>query len=951
MNENIHPAEATKKLFLLDAFALIYRGYFALNANGKFNPINSKGVDTSAILGFTNTLMEVLQKQKPTHIAVVFDMAGPTQRHEDFTEYKANREEMPDAIKISIPYIKDIIKAFKIPVLESEGYEADDVIGTLAKKAEQQGFVTYMMTPDKDFGQLVSENIFIYKPGRFGNEAEVLGVKEVCEKFEVENPSQVIDILGLWGDAVDNIPGIPGVGEKTAKQLIKQFGSMENMLQNTSELKGKLKEKVEANVEQALMSKKLATILLDAPVDFKEEDLILEEPDKDKVLEIFSELEFRTLAKRVLGKEIGSTAMTPAAVAAVNKNGQSDLFAQGEIQSENENDSGAEIKLEDFKTIETVSHNYIVLNDENEIRSLAEKIKTKKEFCFDTETTGLDSLTAEIVGMSISIKAHEAYYIPFSENKEEVMKKLSWLQDIFEDHSIMKIGQNIKYDYSILKNYGIALKGKLFDTMLAHYLIEPDKKHGMDFLAESFLNYSPVSIEDLIGKKGAAQGNMREVPLEQIKEYAAEDADVTYQLKEIFAPEIEKENFTSLFFEIETPLITVLSEMERQGVKIDKQMLNDYSAKLDGEAKELEKDIFRLATTEFNIDSPKQMGQILFEILKIDEKAKKTKTGQYATGEEILSKLVDKHEIIPKILEYREVKKLKSTYVDALPEMINSATGKVHTNYMQAIAATGRLSSNNPNLQNIPIRSERGKYIRKAFIPTDENHVILSADYSQVELRIIAALANDENMIQAFQNKIDIHTATAAKVFNVEIAEVTKDMRSRAKAVNFGIIYGQTAFGLSQTLSIPQKEAKEIIDSYFAQYPAIKEYISGNIQKAHKDGFVKTIMGRRRQLPDIHSGNATVRGFAERNAINAPIQGSAADIIKIAMINIHKSLCEQEFKSKMILQVHDELVFDVPKNEVERLKIVVKDKMENAVKLSVPLEVEMNTGSNWLEAH
>lgn len=947
MNENSHPAEATKKLFLLDAFALIYRGYFALNANGKFNPINSKGVDTSAILGFTNTLMEVLQKQKPTHIAVVFDMAGPTQRHEDFTEYKANREEMPDAIKISIPYIKDIIKAFKIPVLESEGYEADDVIGTIAKKAEQKGFVTYMMTPDKDFGQLVSENIFIYKPGRFGNEAEVLGVKEVCEKFEVENPSQVIDILGLWGDAVDNIPGIPGVGEKTAKQLIKQFGSMENMLQNTSELKGKLKEKVEAHVEQALMSKKLATILLDAPVEFKEEDLILEEPDKDKVLEIFSELEFRTLAKRVLGKEIGSAAMTPAAVAAVNKNGQSDLFGQGEVETP----AQEEMKFEDFKTIETVAHNYIVLNDENEIRSLTEKIKTKKEFCFDTETTGLDSLTAEIVGMSISIKAHEAFYIPFSENKEEVIKKLSWVKDIFEDDSIMKIGQNIKYDYSILKNYGIELKGKLFDTMLAHYLIEPDKKHGMDFLAESFLSYRPVSIEDLIGKKGAAQGNMREVPLEQIKEYASEDADVTYQLKEIFAPEIEKENFTSLFFEIETPLITVLSEMERQGVKIDKQMLNEYSAKLEGEAKELEKDIFRLATTEFNIDSPKQMGQILFEILKIDDKAKKTKTGQYATGEEILSKLADKHEIIPKILEYREVKKLKSTYVDALPEMINPATGKVHTNYMQAIAATGRLSSNNPNLQNIPIRSERGKYIRKAFIPSDENHVLLSADYSQVELRIIAALANDENMIQAFQNKLDIHTATAAKVFNVELTEVTKDMRSRAKAVNFGIIYGQTAFGLSQTLSIPQKEAKEIIDSYFAQYPAIKEYISGNIQKAHKDGFVKTIMGRRRQLPDIHSGNATVRGFAERNAINAPIQGSAADIVKIAMINIHKSLCEQEFKSKMILQVHDELVFDVPKNEVESLKVLVKDKMENAVKLAVPLEVEMNTGNNWLEAH
>lgn len=947
MNENAHPAEATKKLFLLDAFALIYRGYFALNANGKFNPINSKGMDTSAILGFTNTLMEVLQKQKPTHIAVVFDTAAPTQRHEDFTDYKANREEMPDAIRIAIPYIKDIIKAFRIPVIESDGFEADDVIGTLAKKAEKNGFVTYMMTPDKDFGQLVSENIFIYKPGRFGNEAEVMGVKEVCEKFEVENPLQVIDILGLWGDAVDNIPGIPGVGEKTAKQMIKQFGSIENMLQNTSELKGKMKEKVESHVDQALMSKKLATIIIDAPVEFKEDELILEEPDKDKVLELFSELEFRTLAKRVLGKEIGSAAMTPAAAASINKSGQVNIFGQGEPETS----AQEEIVFEDFKTIETTPHHYILLQEENEIFSLIHKIKEKKEFCFDTETTGLDSLTAEIVGLSLSIQSHEAYYLPFSENKEEVIRKLSPFKEIFEDDSIMKIGQNIKYDYSILKNYGIELKGKLFDTMLAHYLIEPDKKHGMDFLSESYLNYRPVSIEDLIGKKGAAQGNMREVPLEQIKDYAAEDADVTYQLKDIFAPQIEQENFSSLFFEIETPLIPVLSEMERQGVKIDKEMLNEYSSKLENEAKELEKEIFKLATTEFNIDSPKQMGQVLFEVLKIDEKAKKTKTGQYATGEDVLSKLADKHEIIPKILEYREVKKLKSTYVDALPEMINPSTGKVHTNYMQAVAATGRLSSNNPNLQNIPIRSERGKYIRKAFIPSDENHVLLSADYSQVELRIIAALAKDENMIQAFRDKLDIHTATAAKVFNVAITEVTKDMRSRAKAVNFGIIYGQTAFGLSQTLAIPQKEAKEIIDSYFAQYPAIREYITGNIQKAHQDGFVKTIMGRRRQLPDIHSGNATVRGFAERNAINAPIQGSAADIIKMAMIDIHHALRKDGFQSKMILQVHDELVFDVPKNEVERLKLLVKEKMEKAIELAVPLEVEMNTGMNWLEAH
>lgn len=943
-----------KKLYLLDAFALIYRGYFALNANSKFTPINSKGFDTSAILGFTNTLMEVLQKQKPTHIAVVFDTAAPTQRHEEFTDYKANREEMPDVIRDSIPWIKEIVKAFKIPVIESDGFEADDVIGTLAKKAEQKGFKTFMMTPDKDFGQLVSENIFIYKPGRFGNEAEVLGIKEVCEKFEVENPSQVIDILGLWGDAVDNIPGIPGVGEKTAKQLIKQFGSVENMLQNTTELKGKLKEKVESHREQAILSKKLATIITDAPVELKEEELILEEPDKEKILELFSELEFRTLAKRILGKEIGSATMTPVAVTASKSSGQADLFQSGNennlsqsIQDENDN----EVMIQDFKTIENTGHSYYVLKTENEIRELTEKIKSKKEFCFDTETTGLDPIMAEIVGMSFSFQKHEAFYIPFSENKEGVLQTLSWVKDIFEDESILKIGQNIKYDLAILKNYGIEIKGKLFDTMLAHYILEPDKKHGMDYLSETFLNYRPVSIETLIGKKNAAQGNMRDVPLEQIKDYAAEDADVTYQLKEIFAPDIEEQNFSKLFYEIETPLIHVLADMEREGVCIDKKMLNEYSVKLESEAGELEKAIYELSGTKFNIDSPKQLGQILFEVLKIDEKAKKTKTGQYATGEDILQKLSDKHPIIEKILEYREVKKLKSTYVDALPEMINPKTGRVHTNYMQAVAATGRLSSNNPNLQNIPIRTNRGKYIRKAFIPSDENHVLLSADYSQVELRIIAALAKDENMIHAFKNKLDIHTATAAKVFNVALEDVTKDMRSRAKAVNFGIIYGQTAFGLSQTLGIPQKEAKEIIDSYFAQYPSIREYITGSIQKAHQTGEVKTILGRKRSLPDIHSGNATVRGFAERNAINAPIQGSAADIIKIAMIQIHRALKVEKLNTKMILQVHDELVFDVPKNEVERVKTMVKNKMENALLLEVPLEVEMNTGTNWLEAH
>lgn len=934
-----------KKLFLLDAFALIYRGYFALNASKNFNPVNSKGLDTSAILGFTNTLVEVLTKQKPTHIAVVFDTAAPTQRHVDFTEYKANRDEMPDAIRDALPYIKDIIRAFRIPVIESDGFEADDVIGTLAKKAEQKGFQTYMMTPDKDFGQLVSENIFMYKPGRFGNESEVLGVKEVCEKFEIENPLQVIDILGLMGDAVDNIPGIPGVGEKTAKTLIKQYGSIENMLAHTSELKGKLKEKVEANHDKAIMSKKLATIIVDAPVELSEDELVLEELDKEKVLSLFSELEFRTLAKRLLGQEINS--------ASQKTSGQQDMFTSATPSDQNNSTSKEkeEVIVEEFKTIETVKHNYILINSPEEIKTLVEKIKTKKEFCFDTETTGLDPLTAELVGMSFSLEKHEAFYLPFSENKNEVEEKLNLLKDIFEDESIMKIGQNIKYDYAILKNHGLETNGKFWDTMLAHYILDPDKKHGMDFLSETYLNYRPVSITELIGKKGKNQGTMRDVAIEEIKEYAGEDADITLQLKEIFEKEIRKEKFEELFFNLETPLIKVLANMEMTGVKIDKAMLDEYSSKLEGEANQLEKDIFELSGTKFNIDSPKQLGQILFEVLKIDEKAKKTKTGQYATGEEILSKLVDKHPIINKIQEYREVKKLKSTYVDALPEMINSKTGRVHTNYMQAVAATGRLSSNNPNLQNIPIRTERGRYIRKAFIPTDENHVLLSADYSQVELRIIAALAKDENMIAAFKDGLDIHSATAAKVFGVKLEEVDREMRGKAKAVNFGIIYGQTAFGLSMTLSIPQKEAKEIIESYFAQYPAIKSYIENNIEKARKEGFVKTIMGRRRNLVDIHSSNATVRGFAERNAINAPIQGSAADIIKIAMINIHNELLISNLKAKMILQVHDELVFDVPKNEVEALKTLIKDKMENAVSLEVPLLVEMNSGNNWLEAH
>ncbi len=924
-----------KKLFLLDAFALIYRGYFALNANAKFNPVNSKGLDTSAILGFTNTLVEVLTKQKPTHIAAVFDTAAPTARHEDFNDYKANREEMPDAIAVAIPYIKEILAAFKIPVIESDGYEADDIIGTLAKKAEEKGFITYMMTPDKDFGQLVSENIFIYKPGRFGADAEILGVKEVCEKFEVSNPLQVIDILGLWGDAVDNIPGIPGVGQKTAKQLIKEFGSIENLLANTDKLKGKLKERVEMNKENALMSKKLATILTDAPVEFNEQELILEEPNKEKVLELFSELEFRTLTKRVLGQDIQS----------VNKIGQMDMF--GNV----EETPNVEKEIHEFNTIKNTPHKYILVQTLNEVESLCEQLLQQKEICFDTETTSLDAIDAELVGMSFSYKKSEAYYIAFPADRAETERLIQPIKKVLENEQILKIGQNIKYDILVLKNYGVEVKGVLFDTMLAHYLIEPEKKHSMDYLSETFLNYRPVSIEELIGKKGKSQGNMRDVPLNVIKEYAAEDADITMQLKEVLEPKLAPNNCEKLFYEIETPLIHVLSAMEYEGVNIDVEFLKIYSQKLQEDLLLIEKSIYELAGTSFNIDSPKQLGEILFDKLKIDEKAKKTKTGQYATGEEVLAKFSKKHPIIEQILDYRELRKLKSTYVDSLPEMVNKKTGRVHTSFMQAVTATGRLSSNNPNLQNIPIRTERGRMVRKAFVPRNSDYLLLSADYSQVELRIIAALSKDENMINAFKEGKDIHAATAARVFGVPLEEVSKDMRSKAKAVNFGIIYGQSAFGLSENLGISRSEAKAIIDNYFQQYPAIKSYMDNNIQLAREKGFVETIMGRRRYLNDINSSNTTVRGFAERNAINTPIQGSAADIIKKAMIDIYAELKKNQLQTKMILQVHDELVFDLYKPEKEQVMQMVKEKMEGAVNLEVPLIIEMNIGANWLDAH
>jgi len=930
-------SENTKKLFLLDAFALIYRAYFAFGNNQRYN---SKGLNTSTMLGFTNTLIEILEKQKPSHIAVVFDAPVATNRSLEFANYKANRQEMPEDIRKALPYVKKIIEAFKIPILLKDGFEADDVIGTMAKQAEKDGYTTYMMTPDKDFGQLVSSTIFIYKPAAYGKPAEIMGVKEVCEKFEVTNPLQVIDILGLWGDAVDNIPGIPGIGEKTAKILIKQYGSVENVIAHAHELKGKQQENVINFAEQGLLSKKLATIILDVPLEYTYEELILEEPDEEKITELFAELEFRNLAKRVLGKEIQ---ITPAKV---QVGGQMDLF--GNV-SEIEVQETEPIPME-LKDITNTKHTYHFVKTAAERAKLILELAQQKSFCFDTETTGLNPFEAEIVGLSIAFKQHEAYYIPFSENQEETKAVLNEFKPLFENEAIEKVGQNIKYDLNVLSNYDIQIKGKLFDTMIAHYLIQPDMRHNMDFLAEVYLGYKPVSIETLIGKKGKNQLNMRAIPPKNIVDYACEDADVTLQLKNEFSPKMNA-TLKKLMDEIESPLIPVLAAMEKEGIKIDVVALNNFSKELDELLIDLSAKIIELAGENFNIDSPKQLGEVLFEKMKIIEKAKKTKTGQYQTGEDVLSKLTNTHEIVPHLLEYRTLKKLKTTYVDALPELVSKKDGKIHTNYMQTVAATGRLSSNNPNLQNIPIRSEKGKEIRKAFIPRNEDFTILSADYSQIELRIIAALSGDENMQAAFVKGEDIHTATAAKVFGVKLEEVDRAMRGKAKAVNFGIIYGVSAFGLAQNLNISRTEAKEIIDNYFAQYPKLKTYMDNNIIFAKEHGYVETIMQRRRNLKDINSNNAIVRGHAERNAINAPIQGSAADIIKIAMINIYHELEKKQLKSKLLLQVHDELVFDVYQPELEAIKSIVKDKMEHAVQLSVPLEVEMNNAENWLLAH
>jgi DNA polymerase I len=948
MNEN------PKKLFLLDAFALIYRAYFAFSNNHR---VNSKGLNTSAILGFTNTLLEVLKKEKPTHIAVVFDTAEPTVRHIEFAEYKAHREEMPEDLALSIPYIIKLIEGFHIPVLFSNGYEADDVIGTLAKKAEQHGYTTYMMTPDKDYGQLVSENIFIYKPARLGNGVEIMGVEEVCKKWEIQNVSQLIDILGLMGDKVDNIPGIPGVGEKTAIQLIKDFGSIENLLANTDKLKGKLKEKVEQNKEKALQSKWLATIICDVPIEWNEKALEMETPDKEVLRELFMELEFRRLAEQVLGETLTTVTevQKTTVITKVKKadSSQIDMFGtvtETEISAVEVEEAPEAPKV--YKTIKDTIHNYQVVDTKEKRSKLIAELIMQSAICFDTETTGLDANNVELVGMSFAYKVSEAYYVPVPENFSEAQEIVNEFKALFENENISKIGQNIKYDLSVLKWYGIDIKGKFFDTMIAHFLIQPEMRHNMNVLAESYLGYSPVSIETLIGKKGKGQTSMRDVPLDEIKEYAAEDADITLQLKDKFEPMLQNAHITKLFEEIEIPLINVLASMEAEGVALDKNALNEISGSLEKEVSIVEAEIQQLAGVPFNVSSPKQVGEVLFEKLQITEKPKKTKTGQYATGEDVLAKLAGKHPIVGKILDYRELVKLKNTYVDTLPLLINPRTGRIHTSYNQVVAVTGRLSSDNPNLQNIPIRTERGREIRKAFIPRNENYTMLSADYSQIELRIIAELSGDEGMIEAFQSGQDIHAATAAKVYNVPLEEVTSDMRRNAKMVNFGIIYGISAFGLSERLNIPRKEAASIIDNYFAKYPRIKSYMDESIDLAREKGYVETIMGRRRYLRDINSSNHTVRGYAERNAINAPIQGSAADMIKIAMINIHNDFKTKNLKSKMLLQVHDELVFDVWKEEVEIVKEIVSHRMKTAMtSLKVPMEIGMGTGNNWLEAH
>ncbi|WP_295767294.1 DNA polymerase I [uncultured Mucilaginibacter sp.] len=935
-----------KKLFLLDGMALMYRAHFALSKNPRFT---SGGLNTSAVMGFTNTLLDVLKKEKPTHMAVVFDTDAPTERHNDFADYKGHREAMPEDLSAAMPYVIKLILGFNIPVITSDGYEADDIIGTLAKKAEQQGYQVYCMTPDKDFAQLVSPNIFIYKPARMGNDMEILGVEEVKKKWEVDDVCQVIDILGLWGDAVDNIPGIPGIGEKTAKALIKQYGSMENIIAHSHELKGKMRENVENFAEQGLLSKKLATILLNVPVDLDEQGLEICNPSRELLEPLFAELEFRTLGRRVFGDDFSITEIKAVG-------GQQDLFgdpapgAGRTLTVELKDISEPEVQIA-AKNINNVEHNYHLVTTAEERAELIVNLLKEAEITFDTETTGLDANNCELVGLSFAIKPGEAWYIPLPASFEEARVIAHEFKPVLENEAINKVGQNVKYDILVLKWYGIEVKGQLFDTLLAHYVLDPDTRHNMDILAENYLGYKTVSITELIGAKGKNQLTMRDVPVEKVKEYAGEDADVTLQLKQVFEPKLKQVEAEDLLNKIEHPLIYVLSDVEFEGVKVDEQTLSEFSKELTTDLSRLEQTVYEKAGVRFNISSPKQLGEVLFEKLMLDPKAKKTKTGQYQTGEDVLLALATKSDIVRDILDFRQLLKLKSTYVDALPLMINSKTGRIHTSYNQAVAATGRLSSQNPNLQNIPIRTERGREVRKAFIPRDENHVLLSADYSQIELRIIAEISKDPNMLDAFAKNLDIHTATAANVYGVTLEQVTSEQRRNAKAVNFGIIYGQSAFGLSQSLGIPRKEASDIIEQYFVQFAGIKNYMSDTMNFARENGYVKTLMGRRRYLRDINSANATVRGFAERNAINAPIQGSAADMIKIAMINIHQEFKAQNLATRMTMQVHDELVFDIPKHEIEIVKPIIAHHMKTAIKTEVPIMVEMGIGTNWLEAH
>ncbi len=950
---------STDKLFLLDAYALIYRSYYAFIKNPR---INSKGFNTSAILGFVNTLEEVLKKENPTHIGVAFDPSGPTFRHEAYEQYKAQREETPEAIRLSVPIIKDIIRAYRIPILEVPGYEADDVIGTLATEAGKQGITTYMMTPDKDYGQLVSDNVFMYRPKHSGG-FEIMGIEEIKAKFDIQSTEQVIDMLGLMGDSSDNIPGCPGVGEKTAQKLVAEFGSIENLLAHTDQLKGALKTKVEANREMITFSKFLATIKVDVPIKLDMSTLVREEPDEEELRKIFEELEFRTLINRVLKKadtplpsSSGSAAPDPyagtlfarptdSAASENNAPAQGDLFA-------NFADNGAgDAKNSNLTRLEMLDVDYQLIDTEEKRKEIIQKLLTTEILSIDTETTGTEPMEAELVGMSFSDTENRAYYVPVPANRDEALKIVNEFRPLYENENSMKVGQNIKYDMIILQNYGVQVKGKLFDTMLAHYVLQPELRHNMDYLAEIYLHYQTIHIDELIGSRGKNQKSMRDLPPEDVYRYACEDADVTLKLKNILEKELKEQSVEHLFYEIEMPLVPVLVNIESNGVRIDTEALKQSSEHFTLRLQEIEKEIYALAGDEtFNISSPKQVGEVLFDKLKIVEKAKKTKTGQYVTSEEVLESLRNKHEIIGKILEYRGLKKLLSTYIDALPQLINPRTGHIHTSFNQAVTATGRLSSSNPNLQNIPIRDEDGKEIRKAFIP-DDGCEFFSADYSQIELRIMAHLSQDKNMVDAFLSGYDIHASTAAKIYKVDINDVTADMRRKAKTANFGIIYGISVFGLAERMNVPRQEAKELIDGYFETYPQVKEYMDRSIQVARENGYVETIFHRKRFLPDINSRNAVVRGYAERNAINAPIQGSAADIIKVAMALIYQRLQSNNLKAKMILQVHDELNFSVPEAEKEIIQKIVIEEMERAYHMLVPLKADFGWGKNWLEAH